>query len=57
MSKFHEGQGLDGRHPGGSYSGRRFRELLGKRLPEQEAYVTVDALKNLMTTMTDTILQ
>ncbi|KAJ8450745.1 hypothetical protein Cgig2_021217 [Carnegiea gigantea] len=28
-----------------------------QRLPEREAYVTVHALKNFMTTMTDTILQ
>ena len=29
----------------------------GQCPPEQEAYVTVDVLKNLMSTMTDTILQ
>jgi len=30
---------------------------VGQRPPKREAYVTVNALKNLMSTMTDTILQ
>ena len=30
---------------------------VGSRQPKQEAYLTVDALKKLMSTMTDTIIQ
>ena len=39
-----------------SESSRANPRSVGQWPPEREAYITVDALKNFMTTMTDTIL-
>jgi len=39
-----------------SESSRANPHSVGQRPPQREVYVTTDALKNFMTTMTDTIL-